>query len=122
MELVWSRKLCAFYLGPHAVAPLMAGDLGTLRAAEVLVEWVVHEDVRPEPVHLNDRSAPEASRPAQGETVRFSGHDHDDQLLRLCQVWYAQSGEGGGEGSVGTAGAIGRGRGGFVPRQRTEAA
>ncbi|MFD9950238.1 hypothetical protein ACFWYW_56030 [Nonomuraea sp. NPDC059023] len=122
MELVWNKKLCAFYLGPHAVAPLMACDLGTLRAAEVVVEWVVHEDVRPEPVHLNDRSAPEASCPAQGEADRFNSHDHDDQHLRPCQVWCAQSGEGGGDGPVGAAGSIGRGRGRFIPRQRTEVA
>ncbi|MFE0150159.1 hypothetical protein ACFWY5_23620 [Nonomuraea sp. NPDC059007] len=120
MELVWSRKLCAFYLGPHAVAPLMAGDLDTLRAAEVLVEWAVHEDVRPEPVNLSDLSVPEASRSAQGEAVRFSGHDHDDQHLRSRQVWCAPPGEVGGDGPVGAAGAIGRGR--FIPRQRTEAA
>lgn len=75
MELVWSRKLCAFYQGPHAVEPLMVGDLGMLRAAEVLVEWVLSEDVWPEPVNLN-------SLPASGAPAQFSGHDHDEQHFR----------------------------------------
>ncbi|MFI9561434.1 hypothetical protein [Nonomuraea endophytica] len=122
MKLVWRRKHIAFYQGPHAVEPLMADDLGTLRAAEVLIEWVLSEDVWPEPVNLNDLPVRGAVRLAAGEPAVVGGHDHDDRHLRSRHLGLARPGDGDGDGPREVAGAMGRGRGRFIPRQRTEAA
>ncbi|MEV4889943.1 hypothetical protein AB0K48_11200 [Nonomuraea sp. NPDC055795] len=120
MELVWRMKHIAFYQGPHAVEPLEAGDLDTLRAVEVLVDWVLSEDVWPEPVNLNDRPDPGGSRPPSGEPVRFSSHDHDEQHLHSHQLWQERPGDGDDDGPLRTTGAIWRARGRLVPHQRSE--
>ncbi|MFI9553748.1 hypothetical protein [Nonomuraea endophytica] len=122
IELVWHRQNCAIYQGPHAVEPLMAHDLATLRAAEVLVEWVLSEDVWPEPVNFDDLPVRGAAHPAAGEPAIVGGHDHDDSYLRSRYLGQARPGDGDGDGPREVAGAIGRGRGCFIPTQRMVAA
>jgi hypothetical protein len=122
IELVWRRKHIAFYQGSHVVKPLVAGDLDTLHATEVLTEWALGAGVWPELANLCGHPVPGASRPAPGESARFSGHDHDDQHLRSRHRRRARPVDGDGDGLREIAGAIGRGGARLVPHRPTEAA
>ncbi|MFI6536655.1 hypothetical protein ACIBHY_29685 [Nonomuraea sp. NPDC050547] len=115
MKLVWRRKHIAFYQGPHLVEPLMAGDLDTLRAAEVMIEWELTADPWPSTAHFCDEPVPGAGRPGPRALPRAGGHDHDDRRLRPA----CRSDDGDGGGLRDTAGAVGRDRARLMPQQRT---